>query len=185
MKRNIYSQETVNYSVNNRKTQLSRVVVIGKQLKKLFLALAVMLFVLGFGLQVNAQLHLEFNFGLDHPDTRGGVYVDDTWIWIANHNNDGGLWRAKKCDGSDDGYPNAQGLEGKLWDIYHAGNYIYGVGESKTLFIYDDITGLLAGQKSFSCTKAAFGVYVLGDYAYIASSNSVIYVLLTLWLWYV
>ncbi|GAG52235.1 unnamed protein product, partial [marine sediment metagenome] len=35
------------------------------------------------------------------PDTRGGIYVDDTYVWTGCHKD--GLWRAVRIDGSDDG----------------------------------------------------------------------------------
>ena len=58
-------------------------------------------------------LELQYQFGLAKPDTRGGVYVDDEWIWMADHKD--GLWRARKCDGSDAGDVTSD--DGKLWDI--------------------------------------------------------------------
>ena len=104
---------------------------------------------------------LEFVTGLSTPDTRGGIFTDDTYIWIADHKD--GLWRADKSDGANAGDVTSD--DKKLWDICHSGSYIYGVG-SNTLFIYDDINGAVVGSIT---TGPPYGVYVTGNYAYVAS----------------
>ena len=108
---------------------------------------------------------LAYTSGLAEPDTRGGVYVDDTWVWIGDHKD--GLWRAKKCDGSEAGSTTEGDAE--LWDVYHAGNYIYGASGDKKLYIYDDVNGQLVG--SASTTDVVWGVYVTGNYAYLAGNK--------------
>jgi hypothetical protein len=111
------------------------------------------------------NLELFYSFGLGEPDTRGGVYVDDTWIWIADHKD--GLWRANKCDGSLAGSTSSD--DKALWDIYHAGNYIYGASDDKILYIYDDVAGQVLG--SASTTDVVYGVFVTGNYAYLAGDK--------------
>ena len=104
--------------------------------------------------------------------TRGGMYVDDTWMWIADDQN--GLWRINKCDGTNAGYTTD---EYDLFDIYHAGNYIYGVGD-KSLFlgliIYDDINGQVVGQAPAPSTSfSQFSIYAIGDYAYMGGLRGI------------
>jgi len=100
------------------------------------------------------------------PDTRGGIYVTDYYIWIADHKS--GLWRSTKCDDVD--ARDVNGSDDDLWDIYHSGNYIYGVGADKGvdgLWIYNDSTGALVGKNT--STSKGYGIYVKDDYAYTAT----------------
>ena len=106
---------------------------------------------------------LEYVTGTGTPDTRGGIYTDDTYVWIADHKD--GLWRANKCDGSGAG--QTTGGDKALWDIWHSGDYIYGASGDKKLFVYNDSTGAVVG--SIATQGVAYGVYVSGNYAYIAS----------------
>ena len=111
------------------------------------------------------DLELLYNFDLGVPDTRGGIYVDDTWIWIADHKD--GLWRAKKCDGSEASSTTSD--DGKIWDIYHSGNYIYGAGDRDAIYIYDDVNGDLVG--SIKPEEKVLGIYGYGNYAYAAGEK--------------
>lgn len=91
--------------------------------------------------EANAQgqsIYFEEKVKTIGPDSRGGIWVNGGYIWIADHKN--GLWKANKCNGTGGDVTND---DNKLYDIYHAGNYIYGVGEgsAKIFCIYKDISG--------------------------------------------
>jgi hypothetical protein len=108
--------------------------------------------------------------------SRGGMYVDDTWVWIADDQN--GLWRINKCDGTNDGYTTTDAYL-KLSDIHHAGNYIYAVGYSSRfsflgLVIYDDINGQIVGQAPApSMSFSQNSIYAIGDYAYMGGLRGI------------
>ncbi|MBT7044301.1 MAG: hypothetical protein HN977_02815, partial [Gammaproteobacteria bacterium] len=155
----------INKTLHFEKYYDMRYIILNQRfLKKLFLIFNLISF-LFINSYAQEPLELQYQFGLAKPDTRGGVYVDDEWIWMADHKD--GLWRARKCDGSDAGDVTSD--DGKLWDIYHSGSYIYGVGDSKKLYIYNDNNGSVVGSKDTK--EKAFGVYVKGSYAYVASED--------------
>jgi hypothetical protein len=138
--------------------------------KRIFITLFFII-LLAFSMNGFSQISLEllYSFNLAVPDTRGGIYVDDTWIWLADHKN--GLWRARKCDGSDSS--DTSGDDAKIWDLDHSSNYFYAPGE-KALFIYDDINGALLGSVATSDKNAKpVGIYVAGNYAYLAGAKGI------------
>jgi hypothetical protein len=106
------------------------------------------------------------------PDCHGGIYVDDTWVWSGD--DDSGLWRAKKWDGSLAGYTTA-GSTSELWDIYHNGGYFYAATKaSKDFYIYEDVAGTIVGTLSLSQNTA--GIFATGDYAYLAGDQGMVIV---------
>jgi hypothetical protein len=125
-----------------------------------------------FSMNVFSQNYLDLqpsNYDYAPPDSRGGIYVDETWVWVADHEQ--GLWRAKKCDGSSAGIVSSTY---DLWDIYHSGNYIYGAGIYSSygkIVIYNDMTGQYLGSASTS--SIVYGVYAAGDYAYLAGNAGI------------
>lgn len=48
------------------------------------------------------------------PDTRGGMIIDDYYVWISDHKQ--GLWRVDRCTGANDG--PVSGEDSKSWDIW-------------------------------------------------------------------
>jgi len=114
-------------------------------------------------------LDLVYVKGTDEPDTRGGIYMDGTYVWIADHHD--GLWWANMCYPLDNPGPpsvpavigQTTGSDTKLWDLWHDGGYIYGGGES-ALYIYQDKDGAAPGAVvgSIATQDKAYGVYATG-----------------------
>lgn len=115
------------------------------------------------------EVTLEYVTGTSTPDTRGGIFTDDTYVWIADHKD--GLWRANKCDGSGAGQVN--GDDDAIWDLWHEGDYIYAAPEKddNKLWVYNDVTGAVVGSVATQNNEGAYGVYAIGDYAYLASMS--------------
>jgi hypothetical protein len=57
---------------------------------------------------------MEFVMGLDTPDTRGGMVLDDQYVWISDHK--GGLNRFHRCTGTAD--LSLSGDDSKSWDLW-------------------------------------------------------------------
>ena len=51
---------------------------------------------------------------LGEPDTRGGMVIDDKYVWISDHKQ--GLWRVDRCTGANAGA--VSGEDSKSWDIW-------------------------------------------------------------------
>lgn len=110
---------------------------------------------------------------LPTPDTRGGMIMDDKYVWIAHHAR--GLWRVDRCTGAN---AAIQRPDGKAWDLAYYdpfGNYpeypdpdspnpsdgyfIYLAGANGTVYIYNTASpSVLAGSVATG-GGVAYGVY--------------------------
>lgn len=128
------------------------------------------------------------------PDTRGGMVMDDKYVWIAHHAR--GLWRVDRCTGANPGETSAQ--DGKSWDLwYHDpyGNYpkypdagspnpkdgyfIYMAGAFGNVFIFNSANpSILAGNLATN-GGVAYGVYATEPTATVAGGVPKLYVATT------
>lgn len=107
--------------------------------------------------------------GLDFPDTRGGMILDDLYVYISGHQN--GLWRADRCTGANAHDINAP--DAGSWDLWwynstgnypkhpELGYYIFEAGKTGSVYVFK--TG--AGDPTLVKTVATGAGEVIGVYA--------------------
>ena len=83
------------------------------QLKNILLFLLFSLSFFGFTAQAT-EVKLKYIGGLGSPDTRGGMIVDDKYIWVFAHKND--LWRVDRC--TDDSVGPTTGDDSQSGDLW-------------------------------------------------------------------
>ena len=118
---------------------------------------------------------LQFVMGTGDPDTRGGMVMDDQYVWISAHKN--GLWRVDRCTGANTG--DTTGNDNAAWDLwwYNAplhdgypsspgghldpggtGYYIYEAGNNGVVYVIDTASpSSIVG--SVSAGGVAYGIY--------------------------
>ncbi len=136
--------------------------------------LVVLLGVMIFATAANAgTVAMVYVGGLDSPDTRGGMVMDDNYVWISAHKD--GLWRADRCTGSNAGDKTSD--DGAAWDLWWynddnnipkhdgypadpdgAGYYIYEAGKDGNVYIIDtSAPDSIVGSEPAG--SVAYGIY--------------------------
>jgi uncharacterized repeat protein (TIGR01451 family) len=134
--------------MNNAKTVLTRVNWLARMALVIVYVVAIYLpiqWITAPPVAHAGTIELQYVTGTATPDTRGGMVVDDQYVWIAGHQQ--GLWRANCCDGSGAG--DVSSADSGSWDLwwYNAtGNYphnpdagyiLYEGGKSGTVYIFN------------------------------------------------
>ncbi len=131
------------------------------------------------------------------PDTRGGMIMDDKYLWVAHHAR--GLWRVDRCTGANAGFPRGNLSDGKAWDLWYYdpfrnfphspdagsspsaqdGYFIYMAGANGTVYIYEsDKPSQLAGTV-VTGGGVAYGVYATEPSAAVSGGIPKLYVATT------
>ncbi len=113
-----------------------------------------------------ATVNMTFVCGFDFPNTRGGIWANEQYIYIMDHKD--GLSRLDKCGCNASIFEQTTGSDSAGWDIWHLGDYIYGSGLSGEFFVYNDSDGSFVASLTPGGGDA-YGVYAIGDFAYMAT----------------
>lgn len=148
---------------------------INQQFKSILLFLLFLFSFAGFTLQA-ADIKLEFNRGLATPDTRGGMVMDDKYLWISDHKN--GLWRVDRCTGASAGDTTSD--DSASWDLWWYndgathngypsdpdgtngtdGYYIYEVSADQKVYVIDTSSPAnIANTANIDVGDNAWGIY--------------------------
>ena len=111
-------------------------------------------------------VQLEYVTGTPKPDTRGGMVVDDQYVWIAGHQS--GLWRANCCDGTGAG--DVSTADNGSWDLWwynstgnyphnpDAGYYLYMGGKDGKLYVFNT-SNSATPVNTVAVASVIYGVY--------------------------
>lgn len=123
------------------------------------------------------------------PDTRGGMVIDDKYVWIADHKN--GLWRVDRCTGANSG--DVSSKDGAAWDLWwydpygkypnspdaanplapdptSEGYFIFEAGANGTVYVFNTVKPVASTDKATFITSFATGAGIAyGIYATEAS----------------
>lgn len=108
---------------------------------------------------------------MDVPDTRGGMVMDDRYVWISDHK--GGLWRVDRCTGANAG--DVSGSDSSSWDLwwydpygnypanpgagFPAGYFIYEAGANGMVYIFNTSFPAVAAGSFNTQGGVAYGIY--------------------------
>lgn len=104
------------------------------------------------------------------PDTRGGMVLDDRYVWISDHKT--GLWRYTRCTINPPTVnADVAGNDGASWDLWwynstgnypsnpDAGYYIYEAGSNGQIYVFNTSAPTSRVGATSSRGDVAYGVY--------------------------
>ena len=106
-----------------------------------------------------------------------GLAGDDRYIYLINYRSDLGATSVRIVDVSNPGTPTTAGnfgVSSRVYDIYPAGNYVFvaHISGLRVVDVSDPKKPFDRGTYEQDSRNTVYGVYVRGDYAYLAHAST-------------